>query len=208
MPAQPTRSTGGTTTDRPVCFDEDRALADAVLGGDHDAFRVLVDREAPAVLAACRRILADPTDAEDAAQEAFLLAYRKLGTYRAEGPLGGWLMRIAIRGARDRAMRRPSTELLRMDDEGPFSRSLLADPRLTSQGPETLLENGEQARGLRAAVADLPPHYRDAVQGRYVDDLSFAEIALATGRSEPTVRTHAHRGLARLRIRLGREARS
>lgn len=178
-----------------------------MLGGDHDAFRVLVDREAQAVLAACRRILADPTDAEDAAQEAFLLAYRKLGTYRAEGPLGGWLMRIAIREARDRALRRPSTEPLPIDGDQPLSRSGLAAARLAGDGPEALLEIGEMASGLRAAVADLPPHYRDAIRGRYVDDLSFAEIALATGRPEPTVRAHAHRGLARLRASLGKEAR-
>lgn len=194
------------TTDGPVRFDDDRALADAVLGGDRDAFRILVDREAAAVLAVCRRILGDPTDAEDAAQEAFLLAYRKLGTYRAEGPLGGWLMRIAIREARDRAMRRPSTEPWHLDDE-PLSGSELAAARLAADGPEALAESGELASGLRAAIADLPQHYRDAVRGRYMDDLSFAEIALATGRPEPTVRTHAHRGLARLRARLGKEAR-
>lgn len=116
-------------------------------------------------------------------------------------------MRIAIREARDRAVRRPSTEPLHMDDDEPLSRAGLAAARLTSQGPEAVLESGERARGLRAAVEDLPPHYRDAIRGRYMDDLSFAEIALATGRSEPTVRTHAHRGLARLRAHLGKEAR-
>lgn len=178
-----------------------------MLGGDHAAFRVLVEREAPAVIAVCRRVLGDPTDAEDAAQEAFLLAYRKLGTYRAEGPLGGWLMRIAIREARDRAVRRPSTEPLPTDDEL-RSRSGPATARLASEEPEALVERSELASGLRAAVAELPQHYRDAVRGRYMDDLSFAEIALATGRPEPTVRTHAHRGLARLRARLGKEARS
>lgn len=116
-------------------------------------------------------------------------------------------MRIAIREARDRAVRRPSTEPLRMDDDEPRSRSGLHGTWIANQGPEALLESGERASGLRAAVADLPPHYRDAVRGRYMDDLSFAEIALATGRSEPTVRTHAHRGLARLRAHFAKEAR-
>ena len=52
------------------------------------------------------------SDAEDAAQDAFLIAYRKIGTFRGDGPLGGWLMRIAVREARDRAMRRrPATSL-------------------------------------------------------------------------------------------------
>lgn len=195
------------TTDGPVRFDDDRALADAVLGGDHDAFRVLVDREAAAVLAVCRRVLGDPTDAEDAAQEAFLLAYRKLGAYRGDGPLGGWLMRIAIREARDRAIRRRSTESLPMNDDGPLGGLGLAVAHTATDGPEAALEGGERAARLHAAVADLPAHYRDAVRGRYMDELSFEEIAMATGRPQPTVRTHLHRGLARLRASLGDEAR-
>ncbi|MEO5884023.1 MAG: sigma-70 family RNA polymerase sigma factor [Candidatus Limnocylindrales bacterium] len=179
---------------------EDRALADAVLGGDREAFRVLVEREAASVLGACRRVLGDAADAEDAAQEAFLIAYRKLGAYRGDGPLGGWLMRIAIREARDRALRRRPTTSLTNDDDLPLS-----VPGLTAaatEGPEASVESGERSKRIHAALADLPEHYRDAVRLRYLDELSFQEISAATGRPEPTVRTHVHRGLARLRASL------
>jgi RNA polymerase sigma-70 factor (ECF subfamily) len=192
-------ATGGRSTDQRT-RDEDRDLVDAVLGGDRDAFRALVEREAPIVLAVCRRILADPTDAEDAAQDAFLTAYRKIGTFRGDGPLGGWLMRIAVREARDRALRRrPTTSL---DDAVETLDIAVGDDPLASA------EGHERRDSILAAIADLPAHYRDAVTLRYVNELSFAEIAQATGRPEATIRTHLHRGLLRLRKRLDLEARS
>jgi RNA polymerase sigma-70 factor (ECF subfamily) len=184
--------------------DDDRALADAVLGGDRDAFRVLVEREAPSVIAACRRILGDPSDAEDAAQDAFLIAYRKLGSFRGDGPLGGWLMRIAIREARDRAVRRRPTTALESGDDG-WTTTL--DVTAAGDDPALTVESAERAARLREAIAELPAHYGEAVRLRYIEDRSFAEIAATTGRPEPTVRTHLHRGLARLRERLGEEVR-
>jgi len=91
---------------------DDRGLVDAVLDGDHDAFRLLVEREQVAVYRACLRILGRPHDAEDVAQESFVMAYRSIGTYRGDGPLGGWLMRIATRQAfRRLGQRRPTAEL-------------------------------------------------------------------------------------------------
>lgn len=188
-------------TDTSIDVQADRAMADAVLAGDPEAFRVLVEREAAAVIAACRRILGDPSEAEDVAQEAFVLAYRKLGTYRGDGPIGGWLMRIAIREARDRAVRRrPTVTLDDADERHPVSPAMWGDP-------VAVAEAKERAARLCSAVAALPAHYRDAVRMRYLDERSFGEIAAATGRPEPTVRTHLHRGLVHLRARLDKEER-
>lgn len=162
---------------------------------------MLVERESPILLAVCRRILADPDEAEDAAQDAFLIAYRKLATFRGDGPLGGWLMRIAIREARDRALRRPNATTLPDEDE--FGRPSLRAPAIDD--PANAFDRSERDAWLRAAIDELPPHYRDAVRRRYLDEESYEEIAVATGRSPATVRTHLHRGLARLRERLTTE---
>ena len=70
---------------------------DAVLAGDRDAFRVLVERESAAVVRACHRVLGDLHEAEDAAQEAFVTAFRSLAGWRGDGPFGAWLTRIAVR---------------------------------------------------------------------------------------------------------------
>jgi len=85
---------------------EARRVVAAVLGGDRDAFRVLVERESRALMRSCFRVLGDLHDAEDAAQEAFVTAYRALGTWRGDGPFGAWLARIGVRIAVRKASRR------------------------------------------------------------------------------------------------------
>ena len=77
-----------------------------MLAGDRNAFRLLVEREGPAVVASCARILGDRAEAEDVAQEAFVIAYRSLSTWRADGAFGAWLSRIAVRLAIRRAKAR------------------------------------------------------------------------------------------------------
>ena len=78
-------------TDRTVIepTTSDRQVVDAVLAGDREAFRVLVERESWTVIGVCRRVLGDPTEAEDAAQDTFTRAYEALATYRGDGPVRG-----------------------------------------------------------------------------------------------------------------------
>ncbi|MBA2315613.1 MAG: hypothetical protein H0V87_09505, partial [Chloroflexi bacterium] len=81
----------------PAALQDDRQIVDAVLAGDREAFRPLVDRESASLVRACQRILGDQLQAEDAAQEAFVTAYRSLASWRGDGPFGAWLARIAVR---------------------------------------------------------------------------------------------------------------
>jgi RNA polymerase sigma-70 factor (ECF subfamily) len=174
---------------------DDRGLVDAVLAGDRDAFRDLVEREQVAVYRACLRVLGRPHDAEDVAQESFVMAFRSLGTYRGDGPLGGWLMRIALRQAYRRlGQRREVSELP-------------PDLPLGSPGSDPLAATraGERQRGGRLAVAALREPYREVVALRFFAELSLEEIAATTRRPLNTVKTHLRRGLERLRPILGRE---
>ncbi len=174
---------------------DDRGLVDAVLDGDHDAFRLLVEREQVAVYRACLRILGRPHDAEDVAQESFVMAYRSIGTYRGDGPLGGWLMRIATRQAfRRLGQRRPTTELS-------------PDLPLGAPGSDPVAATlaGERQREVRLAVAGLQEPYREVVALRFFGEMSLEEIAEVTQRPLNTVKTHLRRGLERLRPVLGRE---
>ncbi|HEX2193630.1 MAG TPA: RNA polymerase sigma factor [Candidatus Limnocylindria bacterium] len=174
---------------------DDRGLVAAVLAGEREAFRTLVEREQGAVYRACLRILGRPHDAEDVAQEAFLMAYRSLGTYRGDGPLGGWLLRIATRQAfRRLGQRREAAEL---SPELP-----LGTP---GSDPVAAMLAGERERSVRLAVAGLSEPYREVVALRFFGELSLEEIARATGRPLNTVKTHLRRGLERLRPVLGAE---
>lgn len=170
---------------------DDRALARAVLDGDRDAFRPLVEREALTVYRVCLRILDRPADAEDVAQESLVIAYRSIHTYRGEGPLGAWLVRIATRQAYRRlAQRREAIDL-----------ATVPDPPATDTHTQPLgaALAAERARELRRGVAALPDPYRETVALRFFGDLTLDEIARATGRPLNTVKTHLRRGLERLR---------
>lgn len=178
---------------------DDRGLVDAVLAGDRDVFRLLVEREQVAVYRTCLRILGRPHDAEDVAQESFVMAYRSLGSYRGDGPLGGWLMRIAMRQAfRRLGQRREASELpAELPGELPLG-STGADPLAATLA-------GERQREVRLAVAALGEPYREVVALRFFGELSLDEISSVTRRPLNTVKTHLRRGLERLRPILGRE---
>ena len=181
---------------------DDQALVDAILAGDRDAFRIIVERESRTVIGACSRILGSMVEAEDVAQEAFVIAYRALGTYRGEGALGGWLTRIAVRLALRRSGQR--REVTWIDPHADFA-STAAGRSLRGGDPAVLHAAEERAGAVRSAVAGLPDSYREIVALRFFGDLSLKEIATTTGRPLGTVKTQLHRGLARLRDRLGPE---
>ena len=190
---------------------DDRALVAAVLDGDRDAFRRLVEREAGGLVQACQRILGDHAEAEDAAQEAFVTAYRSLGTWRGEGTLGAWLMRIGVRIALRQAARRrtvvwldpaASVKTAERPDPGERAADRAAIEAASTTDPAMLSLRAERATELRAAVTGLPEPYREVVALRFFGESTLEEIARLTDRPLATVKTHLYRGLRRLRDEL------
>ena len=194
----PTEQARTTAAQSGLALDE-RQIVDSVLAGDPEAFRRLVERESRSVIATCTRILGDRTEAEDVAQEAFVTAYRSFGSWRSEGSFGAWLSRIAVRLAiRRAAQRKQVTWLDPVGDVDPGAASAAvagSDPA----DPAGMVIRSERDAHLRAAVAALDEPYREVVALRFFADRSLAEIAAVTDRPLGTVKTHLHRGLARLR---------
>jgi RNA polymerase sigma-70 factor (ECF subfamily) len=177
-------------------LEGDRALVARVLAGEADAFRPLVERDGPAVVRAARRILADASEAEDVAQEAFVIAYRSLGEWRADGAVAAWVGRIAVRLAVRRAARRRSVPWLDAADDA--ARPLHGSDA-HAEDPAVHALRADRAGRLRAAVATLDEPYREVVALRFFGERTLEEIATVTGRPINTVKTHLRRGLQRVR---------
>ena len=203
------RSTEDTLTDGspdvaqdPGAANDDRTIVEAVLAGDQSAYRRLVERESASVIGACARILGDRSEAEDVAQEAFVIAYRSLGSWRADGSFGAWLSRIAVRLAIRSAGRRKKVAWLdpiAAEADEPGSDRYRTSGTAEAVDPAHTILRAEQDARVRAAVAALDEPYREVVALRFFAERSLLEIAEATGRPLGTVKTHLHRGLARLR---------
>lgn len=163
-------------------------LVRQALSGDRQAFGTIVERYAASARRLCRAILWDPEEADDAAQDAFLSAWVKLGQYDPRRPLGPWLMRIVANAAKDRRRRR---EVRRADT---LSEAMPAP----GDGPDRDADRGLLETHLREALDELPPRYRAAVVLFDVEGYSHSDIAKILGVPEGTVRSdvfHARRML-------------
>ncbi len=158
-------------------------------GGDVQAFKLIVERYQGMVYSVTYNVLGDYTDAEDAAQEAFLRCFRKLPQYRGEAAFSTWLFRLALTSAVDykrRERRHPEpVEVPELADEA---------------APE--LGDGVTPAMLVEALAGLPQDYRVPTVLRDVYGMPYQEIAETTGQPLGTVKVMVHRGRASLRLRL------
>ena len=173
----------------------DAELVARALAGSQDAYRELVLRFERPVYALILRMVNDPPTAEDLAQDAFVKAFRNLATYDPGRKLSSWLFKIAHNTTLDH-LRRSGLATVPLEggadeDDGGSLADVLADA--SAEGPAAAAERHDLARALERAIATLRPEYREAVVMRYVEGLSYDEIAEATALPLGTVKTFLHR---------------
>lgn len=165
-------------------------LIAAAQSGDTAAFGRLVELHQQRVFRTARAILGNDADAEDAAQEAFLRAFRHLASFDPRRDLAAWLYRLTVNVCRDMTRRGPrmgtaeiDTEVLAARDPGPFEATALQ----------------EQRDLTRRAIARLPYKERAAITLRDLEGLTTAEVAAALGTTQATVRSQVSAARAKLR---------
>jgi RNA polymerase sigma-70 factor, ECF subfamily len=159
---------------------------DQAMSGDGEAFSRLIELYQTPVYNLCYRMLGDPDEAEDAAQESFLRAYRGIRRYDRERPFSTWLLSIAAHYCID-LMRRRRFRTLSYDEMPQL------DPPDLNPGPETALLLNENQRQVQTLLASLGSQDRAAVVMRYWYDLSYEEIGEALSMTVSAVKSRLHR---------------
>ena len=168
--------------------------------GEPEPFRVLVERHQDRLVGLCRRLLHDPEEARDAAQEVFLKAYRKAGRLEPRGQLYTWLYRVAVNHCLNRLRRRKLVRFLPLARPGTEPESdLELEPPEPGAGPLVELESRRRWQATREAIAGLPPSQRTVLVLARFDGLSYRQIADTMGITVKAVESRLVRAMRHLR---------
>jgi RNA polymerase sigma-70 factor (ECF subfamily) len=201
-----------TAPETPIKDLTDAELAARVAAGDRIALQLMMRRHNQTLYRTARSILKDDAEAEDAVQEAYVLAYRAMDRFRGDAKLSTWLIRIAVNVAIRRARKlKRSAEVI----------ELVADPadmRATGgespeaemsenapEQPERAALRAETRRLIEDKINRLPDVFRTVFVLRAVEEMSVDETAACLGIPEATVRTRYFRAKGLLREALARE---
>lgn len=186
-------------------MDTDSPLVAALAEDLDGSFEVLVRAHQDRCYSIALRMLGDPGDAEETAQDAFLRAYRALAGYDKdrilELRLRPWLATIVLNLCRSRLTRRPEAGRVPLSLDLPLPGD--REPRTAdAHGPAATVEARAAVHEWATLLMTLSPAYRSAVVLRHVDGLSYPELAIVLDRPEGTVKAQVHRGLTQLRTAL------
>lgn len=172
----------------------DAELVARVQNGDKRAFDLLVLKYQRKVIRLLSRMVRNPGDVEDVAQEAFIKAYRALPQFRGESAFYTWLYRIAINTARNwqaAQNRRPNTISSTENDEGETFEQV--DNLIDINTPEAMVASKQIVETVNAAIAELPEDLRTAIVLREIEGMSYDDIAQSMNCPIGTVRSRIFR---------------
>ena len=176
---------------------EEQRLIARVLDGDQDAFAAIVTTHEKQVYNLCLRMVSDPEDAQDLAQEAFLKAWRGLRFYKFESAFSTWLYRLTTNVCIDhlrRQKRRPQISLTMGEEEDEE-----LDLPDTAPLPEEQLLHGEDRRAVAEAMAQLDEESRAILTLRIVEEQSYEQIGEILDLKAGTVKSRIARARGKLK---------
>jgi len=163
--------------------------------GDTAAFEEIVLAHQGRILTLCRYMLGNAADAEDAAQDTFLKAYKGLRSFRPEASVFTWLYRIAVNTCIDRRRKPFLQSLFSAGEDG----EALIDPRSDAPSPEKLLEARQISGAIERALERLSPKLRAAIVLKEIEGLAYEQIAQVLEISVGTVKSRISRAREELR---------
>jgi len=174
-------------------------LIERIRQGERELFYELVRPHERAVYLVAYSVLKNEADAEDAAQEAILKAFRSLAKFRGESRFQHWLIKIAFNEARMRYRKRQGEKLQSLDEPAEDEHYTPLQIRDWRELPPEVLERREVREEIHQAIAALGDKYREVLVLRDIEELNIAETAQLLGITEATVKVRLFR--ARLKLR-------
>jgi RNA polymerase sigma-70 factor (ECF subfamily) len=188
--------------DEPRAERSDQDLIAAALARDTAAFGELVAKYQNRLFHALAHMLGSTDDAQDVAQDAFVLAFQKLATFRGDAQFYSWLFRIAMNAAVN--FRRKNRSLGASLEAAKERIGLEPTDHRGDSSPDRPLEQAERQRLVREALAQMTEEFRIPLVMAEMEDLKYEEIADILHCPIGTVRSRIHRGRAELREKLRR----
>ena len=180
----------------------DEQLVESAVSGNSEAFGEIVTRWERKIFALCFGMLGREDEARDAAQEAFIAAFRNIKNFRGDAKVSSWLHRIAVNQCLTTKRRtRTRSEDYLNDEAEEDSRVFVAPSRLS---PLRLTEQKERMEVVRKAVTSLPEELRQVVVMKEFEELTFQEISEILGLPLSTVKSRLYTALKQLRRKLER----
>lgn len=182
---------------------EDVELMLLVRDGDMDAFESLVVKHQHSVVGTVARMLGNPSDSEDIAQQVFLRVWKSAARYEPTAKFTTWLMTITRNLVFNESRRRGRAKVVPLHDEtddGPVAQH--ADPDASTPSDELL--DAELRDAVDTAIAELPEKHRLAIVLRRYENLAYEEIAKVLKTSVPAVKSILFRARADLKAKLQR----
>ncbi|HVS31573.1 MAG TPA: sigma-70 family RNA polymerase sigma factor [Thermoanaerobaculia bacterium] len=178
----------------------DRELIERTLGGEGEAFALLVDRFQRKVYRVAFAIVRDESEADTITQDTFVQAYTKLGAFEGRCELETWLTRIAINRCRDYLRRRRFVSLFSRNEDG--HEEMVIEPVDERPDPERQFMAWELRRAIRKAEGLLSAQQKIIFRLRHYQNLSLEDIAGHLGLQAATVRVHLFRAVQKIRKQL------
>jgi RNA polymerase sigma-70 factor (ECF subfamily) len=184
---------------------DDAQLARRVAVMDHDACRQLMRRYNQVLFRTARAILKDDAEAEDALQDAYMLAFGAIGNFRGDSKLSTWLVRIVANEALGRLRKRTRAAQVIPIDIPAEDRAEETMTESLSELPERAAVRAETRRLLESKIDELPDGFRAVFVLRAIEEMSVEEAAAALDIPEATVRSRFFRAKGLLREALSHE---
>lgn len=170
---------------------EDLEIIHLVLQGETQEFRKIIGKYHEMIFLLCRSFLKNTEEAEDAAQEIFLRAFKSIGTFKLEKRFGTWLYTIGVN-----YLKKLYSKIKRFPNQTELETEQTASE---VRGPEELSERRERKREIREAVQTLPGNIRTATILYYLEEKSVEEVSEIMEISKENVKSRLHRARKKLR---------